>query len=137
MRYDDEFLIIGALLQEPNLWANNTINNSVIFTDNDFEVKMSKGKRNKEKGKKRTKRATKGTKRTMKKKLRKGKDQDRKRTKGEPLANNTINNRVIFTDNDFAVKGRKNEQEKKETKKKERKRRKKNEKRATKGIPRG
>jgi len=38
MRFDDDYLYIGAWLQEPNLtgWINKT--NSVIFYDNDFEI---------------------------------------------------------------------------------------------------
>jgi hypothetical protein len=39
MRYDDNFLYIGGLIMEPNAWANLTINNSIIFVDNDFEVR--------------------------------------------------------------------------------------------------
>lgn len=38
MRWDEEFLYVGALLKEPQLWANLTVNNSIIYYDNDFEV---------------------------------------------------------------------------------------------------
>mmetsp|Transcript_42894 Transcript_42894/g.135347 ORF Transcript_42894/g.135347 Transcript_42894/m.135347 type:complete len:379 (+) Transcript_42894:70-1206(+) len=37
MRWDDEFLYIGAVLTEPDIWANITTDNQVIFHDNDFE----------------------------------------------------------------------------------------------------
>lgn len=38
MMWDDEYLYIGAELQEPHVWAYNNIKNSVIFYENDFEV---------------------------------------------------------------------------------------------------
>lgn len=38
MRWDPDFLYVGALLEEPMLWANLTVNNSIIYYDNDFEV---------------------------------------------------------------------------------------------------
>jgi len=38
MRWDDNFLYVGAQLQEPDVWANITQHNDVIFHDNDFEV---------------------------------------------------------------------------------------------------
>jgi hypothetical protein len=38
MRWDDEFVYIGAFLEEPDVWANLTEQNSVIFEDPDFEV---------------------------------------------------------------------------------------------------
>jgi len=38
MRWDDNYLYIGARLQEPHVWSNLTVNNSIIFYDNDFEV---------------------------------------------------------------------------------------------------
>jgi len=38
MRYDDNYLYIGAYIQEPQVWANITQHDSVIFYDNDFEV---------------------------------------------------------------------------------------------------
>lgn len=38
MRWDDEFLYIGAQLEETQIWATLTEHNSVIFQDNDFEV---------------------------------------------------------------------------------------------------
>jgi len=38
MLWDDQFLYIGAQLEEPNVWATLTEHDSVIFHDNDFEV---------------------------------------------------------------------------------------------------
>lgn len=38
MRFDDTFLYVGAHIDEPQIWANETEHNSVIFNDNDFEV---------------------------------------------------------------------------------------------------
>jgi len=38
MRWDDQYLYIGGYLIEPNAWANLTIDNSIIFYDNDFEI---------------------------------------------------------------------------------------------------
>ncbi|WP_430817367.1 carbohydrate-binding family 9-like protein [Carboxylicivirga sp. RSCT41] len=38
MLWDDEYLYIGAYLQEPHLWASITERDAVIFYDNDFEV---------------------------------------------------------------------------------------------------
>lgn len=38
MRWDDEFLYVGAELEDPQLWATLTEHNSVIFNDNDFEI---------------------------------------------------------------------------------------------------
>lgn len=38
MLWDDEFLYIGAELEEPDVWAALTAHDSVIFRDNDFEV---------------------------------------------------------------------------------------------------
>jgi len=38
MVWDDEFLYIGAELQEEHVWATLTKRDSVIFMDNDFEV---------------------------------------------------------------------------------------------------
>ncbi|MDE3068046.1 MAG: carbohydrate-binding family 9-like protein [Verrucomicrobiota bacterium] len=38
MLWDDQYLYIGAELQEPNLWATLRQRDSVIFHDNDFEV---------------------------------------------------------------------------------------------------
>ena len=38
MRWDDEFLYIAGSLQEPDIWANITEDNKVIFQDNDFEA---------------------------------------------------------------------------------------------------
>jgi len=36
--WDDQYLYIGAELEEPNVWATLTQHDSVIFQDNDFEV---------------------------------------------------------------------------------------------------
>jgi hypothetical protein len=36
--WDDEFLYVGAQLEEPDLWATLTERDSVIFHDNDFEI---------------------------------------------------------------------------------------------------
>jgi hypothetical protein len=41
LRYDDKYLYIGGMLEESNLWANLTKNNSIIYYDNDFEVLFS------------------------------------------------------------------------------------------------
>jgi hypothetical protein len=38
MLWDDEFLYIGARLEEPHVWGTLTGHDSVIFHDNDFEV---------------------------------------------------------------------------------------------------
>src|ERR1017187_583847 len=38
MLWNDEYLFIGAELEEPHVWANQTMHDSVIFQDNDFEV---------------------------------------------------------------------------------------------------
>ena len=38
MLWDDEFLYIGAEMEEPNVWATLTEHDTVIFQDNDFEV---------------------------------------------------------------------------------------------------
>lgn len=38
MLWDDQFLYIGAELEEPDVWATLTAHDSVIFRDNDFEV---------------------------------------------------------------------------------------------------
>ncbi len=38
MLWDDEFLYIGAYLEEPDLWATLTERDAVIFYDNDFEI---------------------------------------------------------------------------------------------------
>jgi hypothetical protein len=38
MLWDDEYLYIGARLDEPHVWATLTKHDSVIFHDNDFEV---------------------------------------------------------------------------------------------------
>lgn len=38
MLWDDEYLYVGAMLEEPHVWAKLTKRDSVIFYDNDFEV---------------------------------------------------------------------------------------------------
>ena len=38
MLWDDQYLYIGAEMEEPHLWATLTEHDSVIFHDNDFEV---------------------------------------------------------------------------------------------------
>jgi len=38
MRFDDDFLYIGARLEEPQLTASINVTNSIIFRDNDFEM---------------------------------------------------------------------------------------------------
>jgi len=38
LRWDDEFLYVGAYVEEPQAWANLTQHESVVFHDNDFEV---------------------------------------------------------------------------------------------------
>ena len=38
MLWDDQYLYIGAYLEEPHVWATLTERDSIIFQDNDFEV---------------------------------------------------------------------------------------------------
>lgn len=38
MLWDDQYLYIGAYLEEPQVWATLTARDSIIFQDNDFEV---------------------------------------------------------------------------------------------------
>lgn len=38
IRWDDQFLYVGAKLQEPDVWATIIKHNEVIFHDNDFEI---------------------------------------------------------------------------------------------------
>jgi hypothetical protein len=38
MLWDDEFLYVGAYLEEPHVWASLTRKNEIIFNDNDFEI---------------------------------------------------------------------------------------------------
>jgi hypothetical protein len=38
MLWDDEYLYVGAKLEEPHVWATLTKHDSVIFRDNDFEI---------------------------------------------------------------------------------------------------
>ena len=41
LRWDENYLYVAAYLSEPQIWANNTEHDSVIFTDNDYEVFIS------------------------------------------------------------------------------------------------
>lgn len=38
MLWDDQYLYVGAVLEEPHVWATLTEHESVIFRDNDFEI---------------------------------------------------------------------------------------------------
>mmetsp|Transcript_1614 Transcript_1614/g.3232 ORF Transcript_1614/g.3232 Transcript_1614/m.3232 type:complete len:181 (+) Transcript_1614:96-638(+) len=38
MLWDDNFLYVGAIMEETDVWGSLTKHNSVIFHDNDFEV---------------------------------------------------------------------------------------------------
>lgn len=38
IRWDDEFLYIAGSLQDPDIWANVTKHDDVIYHDNDFEA---------------------------------------------------------------------------------------------------
>jgi len=38
MRWDDQFLYVGAFLEETQIWANQTQHDSVVFLDNDVEI---------------------------------------------------------------------------------------------------
>src|SRR5471030_1767202 len=38
MLWNDEFLFIGAEMEEPHVWAYQTEHDSIIFHDNDFEI---------------------------------------------------------------------------------------------------
>lgn len=38
MLWDDQYLYIGAYLEEPHVWATLTVRDSIIYQDNDFEV---------------------------------------------------------------------------------------------------
>ncbi|MFT5494675.1 MAG: hypothetical protein ACI9TH_000066 [Kiritimatiellia bacterium] len=38
MMWDDRYLYIGAMLEDPHLWGTLTEKNAIIFNDNDFEV---------------------------------------------------------------------------------------------------
>jgi predicted metalloprotease with PDZ domain len=38
MLWDDTYLYVGALLEEPHIWGTLTKHDSVIFQDNDFEI---------------------------------------------------------------------------------------------------
>jgi hypothetical protein len=38
MLWDDDSLYIGAMLEEPNVWATLTQHDQIVFQDNDFEV---------------------------------------------------------------------------------------------------
>jgi hypothetical protein len=41
LRWDEKYLYVAAMLEEPMVWANNTKHQSVIFADNDYEVFIS------------------------------------------------------------------------------------------------
>jgi hypothetical protein len=41
IRWDEKYLYVGAELEEPQVWANNTQHDSIIFQDNDYEVFIS------------------------------------------------------------------------------------------------
>jgi len=43
MRYDQEYLYVGAILEEPQVWANHTEENTKIYMDNDFEIFVDPG----------------------------------------------------------------------------------------------
>jgi len=43
MRYDDKCLYVGAVMEEPQAWANKTHDNTPIFQDNDYEVFIDPG----------------------------------------------------------------------------------------------
>jgi hypothetical protein len=38
MRYDNTCLWVAAYMEEPQAWATQTENNSIVYLDNDFEV---------------------------------------------------------------------------------------------------
>lgn len=38
VRWDDKYLYVGAIVWDDAIWANQTVRNSVVFEDNDFEV---------------------------------------------------------------------------------------------------
>ena len=38
MGWDDDFFYVGAVMEEPHVWATITEKNAVMFEDNDFEV---------------------------------------------------------------------------------------------------
>jgi hypothetical protein len=38
MLWDDEYLYVGAYLEDPHVWGTLTEKNSIIFNDNDFEI---------------------------------------------------------------------------------------------------
>lgn len=46
LRYDDQFLYVAGHVQETHIWANQTKRNSVIFKDNDFEVRRRSQQKN-------------------------------------------------------------------------------------------
>lgn len=41
IRWTNDTLYVGAFIEEPHVWANNTEHDSVIFSDNDYEVFIS------------------------------------------------------------------------------------------------
>lgn len=38
IRWDDEWLYFAGFVSEPQIWANNTVHDCVIYSDNDFEI---------------------------------------------------------------------------------------------------
>jgi hypothetical protein len=42
IRWDDEFLYIAGSLQDPDIWANVTKHDDVIYHDNDFEASWTR-----------------------------------------------------------------------------------------------
>lgn len=45
LRWDDTHLYVGAYMEEPQVWATLTHHDSVIFNDNDFEVREQQDSR--------------------------------------------------------------------------------------------
>jgi hypothetical protein len=43
LRWDDEFLYVGAQMEEPQAWATLTEHNDVVYNDNDFEIFVDPG----------------------------------------------------------------------------------------------
>jgi hypothetical protein len=39
LRWDDQHLYVGGYMEEPQVWATLSQHDSVIFNDNDFEVR--------------------------------------------------------------------------------------------------
>ncbi|BFZ07100.1 hypothetical protein BsWGS_10139 [Bradybaena similaris] len=38
LRYDDNFLFVGVLLEEPDVWANVTLHDGTVYQDNSFQL---------------------------------------------------------------------------------------------------